>query len=146
MTKATTKEMVMVDRIMGRDCFPWIRISDRFIPKPKSTTAYCRIFFEVKVTPPLHQSFFLRNSASTMPMRIANTGPPTTGSQFPSSHAGTAMPRHNKIPGPYFFTIAIIIKAFLKSLFAGIKEYYNRYFLLVKIIIIYLLINIYYNY
>ena len=43
------------------------------------------------------------SSTITMPIRMANTGPPTTSKRFPSSHAGTAITRQSKIPHAYFF-------------------------------------------
>ena len=49
--KATTREVVMVDRMMGRDWSPTLAISDRFRPKPSRITAYCKIFLEVKAMP-----------------------------------------------------------------------------------------------
>ena len=44
-------DVAIVETITGSDCAPRRSISDKFIPKPKRTTAHCKIFFEVKVTP-----------------------------------------------------------------------------------------------
>ena len=43
-----------------------------------------------------------QKSVSVIPIKIANTGPPTTGAACPSSHAGTAMARHSSSPRPFF--------------------------------------------
>ena len=48
---AITRDMVMVVQIMGRDWAPTLAISERFRPKPRRITAYCRIFLEVKAMP-----------------------------------------------------------------------------------------------
>ena len=45
-TKAMTREVVMVQMMMGRDWRPVSRITDRFRPKPRRMTAYCRTFLE----------------------------------------------------------------------------------------------------
>ena len=50
-TKAITSETVMVVQMMGRESAPTLAISDRFSPKPRRITAYCRIFLEVKAMP-----------------------------------------------------------------------------------------------
>ena len=50
-TKAVSREMEMVDKITGSDCFPFARISDRFMPNPNKITAYCNIFLDVYVMP-----------------------------------------------------------------------------------------------
>ena len=44
---AMIRDVAIVDTMIGRDCFPFARISVRFMPKPKKTTAACRIFFDV---------------------------------------------------------------------------------------------------
>lgn len=46
-TYAITKDVVMVARIIGRDCAPVCNTTDRFSPKPNRITAYCNIFLEV---------------------------------------------------------------------------------------------------
>lgn len=50
-TNAIIKDVLIVPKIIGRDCFPVSKMTDKFSPNPKSTTAYCRIFFDVKVMP-----------------------------------------------------------------------------------------------
>ena len=52
---------------------------------------------------------FFQNSVSTMPIRMENTGPPTTGTACPSSHAGIAMHRHSSIPAPFFLIKSIVL-------------------------------------
>ena len=44
---AMIREVAIVERMIGSDCFPLARISVRFMPKPKKTTAAWRIFFDV---------------------------------------------------------------------------------------------------
>ena len=106
-TKATMSEMEMVERMMGSDCFPLAKISERFMPKPSSTTAYCNTFLEVNATPLWHQSLRGITSVMTMPIRMANTGPPTTGSHCPSAQAGSAMKRHSAMPGAVRLIVSI---------------------------------------
>ena len=50
-TQAMMREVAMVDKIMGSDCFPVSRTTDKFRPNPSRITAYCRIFFDTKVIP-----------------------------------------------------------------------------------------------
>ena len=50
---ATTREVVIVDKITGREALPTLPMVARFNPKPSSTTAVCSIFFDVKDTPDL---------------------------------------------------------------------------------------------
>ena len=109
--KAISSEVEMVARMIGRDCLPFWRISVRFIPKPSSTTAACRIFLEVKVMPGWMESFFFSSRVSSIPARIANTGPPTTGTSLPRNHAGTAIARHSSNPAQFFCR-----KVFMKRL------------------------------
>ena len=45
--KATTREVVMVETMMGREVRPTRATSVMFMPKPSSTTASCRIYLEV---------------------------------------------------------------------------------------------------
>ncbi|MPN29898.1 hypothetical protein SDC9_177352 [bioreactor metagenome] len=51
MIYAKMSDVAIVDIIIGSDCAPTRKISDRFMPKPRSTTAHCSIFFDVKLTP-----------------------------------------------------------------------------------------------
>ena len=41
------REVEIVARMMGSDCFPFARISVRFMPNPRNTTAAWSIFFDV---------------------------------------------------------------------------------------------------
>ena len=59
MTKATIKDVLIVQIIMGRDCTPVFRITFRFNPKPKRITAHCRIFFDVNFIPASKEDLFL---------------------------------------------------------------------------------------
>ena len=102
--KAMTSEVVMVDKMMGSDFRPVSSTTLRLRPKPSSTTAACSSFLEVKLTPGCRRVLSLRNRVSSMPARMANTGPPTTGIHFPSSHAGTARRRHSRIPRTFCLT------------------------------------------
>lgn len=99
--KATIREVLIVERIIGKDWNPVDAITDRFIPKPKRITAYCRIFFEVKEIPGLRLSLFFINNVIIIPKRIENTGPPITGTSSPNIHAGTAISMHSKIPDQF---------------------------------------------
>ena len=101
-TKAMTSEMVIVLTIIGSDCFPVSTMTCRFKPKPSSTTAHCRIFFDVNLIPASNGALFLRNIAITMPAMIAITAPPIIGNMFPKNHDGTAMHRQIKIPFQFF--------------------------------------------
>lgn len=95
--------MAIVVRIIGNDCRPVEAMTDRFMPKPSNITAYWRIFFEVKEIPGFSLHLSLIRSVRTMPSKIEKTGPPTTGTSPPSSQAGTAIERHNAMPGPFVF-------------------------------------------
>ena len=50
-----------------------------------------------------------------MPMRIANTGPPITGTAWPRNQDGTAIARQSRSPAPFFFKK--FIDDFLHSFF-----------------------------
>ena len=106
--KAITSDVVMVERMIGRDCFPFARISVRFIPNPRNTTAVCRIFLDVKLIPGEKTVLSVRIRVTIIPIRIEKTGPPTTGTAFPSSHDGMAISRHKSRPAPFF------LKKFIK--------------------------------
>ena len=92
----------MVEAMIGRDCSPVWAITDRLRPKPSRITAYCRIFFEVKLMPAVSGARARRNGVMAIPSRMENTGPPTTGARFPRNQAMIAMLRHSAIPGRYF--------------------------------------------
>ena len=106
----------MVQMMMGRDCFPVCSTTFRFRPKPSSTTAVWRIFFEVKPTPGLQAAPGVQSRAMTMPMTMENTGPPMTGTSLPSSHEGTAMARHTAMPGRCFLMVCIRFLIYSRSL------------------------------
>ena len=53
--------------------------SAKFKPNPSRMTAYCRIFFEVKVMPWLVRSRRFHTSAMAMPAKMPKTGPPISG-------------------------------------------------------------------
>ena len=57
-----------------------------------------------------------------MPMRMANTGPPTTSNRWPSSQAGTAITRQIRMPSAFFLTNSII--RFLSLLTIGVVSYH----------------------
>ena len=109
-TKAMTSEVVMVAMMIGSDCWPFARISARFMPKPSRMTAYWRIFFDVYFTPgssAVRKLPSFTNSAMTMPMSMAKTGPPTTGANVPRRAAGMAMAKQNTRPAKFFLTISM---------------------------------------
>lgn len=109
---ARISDVAIVETMIGRDCAPSLRISAKFMPKPSSTTAHCRIFLEVKLIPGWKESFLLIKSASTIPIRIANTGPPTTGRSLPRKNAGKAITRHKIIPLQFVFKNFIPLPTF----------------------------------
>ena len=102
-TKAITRAVVIVVRIIGSDCFPFSSMSVRFMPNPRRITAYWRIFLEVYFTPGSRAGCSFKRRARHIPMRMAKTGPPTTGSHLPKSQAGTAISRQKPIPKACFF-------------------------------------------
>ena len=108
-TNDTISEVPMVETMIGSDCAPTFAISDRLRPKPSRITAYCSTFFDVKPMPGCTLVLFFQNSVSTMPIRMENTGPPTTGTACPSSHAGIAMHRHSSSPAPFFLIKSIVL-------------------------------------
>ena len=52
--------------------------------------------------PGLQDAPGVQNRAISIPMRMEKTGPPITGTSFPSSQEGTAMARHTARPGIFF--------------------------------------------
>src|SRR5574344_138875 len=103
-TNDVTSETVMVTTMTGSDCLPFARIAEIFMPNPSRMTAYWSIFFEVNAMPPLSTSFFLSTRAMHMPKRIANTGPPTTGTSLPRKYDGVAITAQNTMPGTFSFS------------------------------------------
>ncbi len=49
--KAITSDVVMVERMIGRDCFPFAGISVRFIPNPKEYNGCLQDLLDVKLIP-----------------------------------------------------------------------------------------------
>ena len=100
--------VAMVVRMIGRLSAPTAAIWARFNPKPSRMTAYCSTFFAVKPMPSctMPRAGCFHQRAMTMPMRMANTGPPTTGSASPRNQQGMAMAAHRPTPGATFFTFA----------------------------------------
>ena len=100
-TKATIREVAIVERIIGSEVRPTLPIVARLSPKPSRITAYCRIFFEVKAIPSVKASFFLIISDKIIPAMIAITGAPITssaGTNITRSQEGTAIARQSSIP------------------------------------------------
>ncbi len=107
---ATIKDIPIVIIIIGKDCPPVCTTTERFIPKPNKTTAYCNIFLEVKFIPLCKDFFSLKKIAIIIPIIIANTAPPITGNKLPSIHDGTLIARQNKTPFQFSF-INVITQA-----------------------------------
>lgn len=105
----------MVETIIGRDIEPTFAISERLSPKPRRITAYCRIFFEVKVIPPAKASFFLIIRVSIIPATIAKTGAPTTGRALPKNQHGIEIIRHKSMPGIFCLICIISITPLCKT-------------------------------
>ena len=78
-TNATMSAVAMVETITGSDWAPTRTTSAKFKPNPSRMTAYCRIFFEVKVMPWLVRSRRFHTSAMAMPAKMPKTGPPISG-------------------------------------------------------------------
>ena len=83
---AATKEIIraveIVDRIISSDDFPTTIISPRLSPKPKRTTASCKIFFDVNFIPDSKDSGLLK-LFKIIPKSMPKTGPPITGNFLP---------------------------------------------------------------
>ena len=84
-TNATTSAVQMVVTMMGSDSQPVCAITPRFRPKPKSTTAVCRTYFEVKPIPLFRRVRSRRNKATMTPMAMPKIGPPTMVTRRPSA-------------------------------------------------------------
>ena len=129
--KAISSEVEMVHRMMGRDCLPVSSTTLRLSPNPSSTTAACSTFLETKVTPGLNASFGDQNSAMTMPMRIENTAPPTTGTSLPSSQAGIEMARHTPRPGSSCLIFCTKKDSFLSEMLRKAGAFCRKTFLII---------------
>ena len=62
--------------------------------------------------PDLAALWSFQKRAMTMPIKMANTGPPTTWNRCPSSQAGTAITRQARIPRAFFLTNSMICVPF----------------------------------
>ena len=91
----------MVERIMGKDCFPICNTTPRFRPKPSNTTADCKIFLEVNVNPTFNRLLSLTRGTNIIPINKAKTAPPTRGKCCPNHWLTKAIPRQIPIPGMY---------------------------------------------
>ena len=87
--------------MIGRLCQPVARMTERFRPKPKKTTAVCRMYLDVKEIPLLTFVRSLRNWPATMPRRMEMIGPPMMGKVFPKNQDGRAMTRQSAMPGSF---------------------------------------------
>ena len=72
--------------------------------------------------PDLAAFWSFQNRAIIMPIRMANTGPPTTSNRCPSSQAGTAITRQIRMPRAFFLTNSMI--RFLSLLTVGVVSYH----------------------
>ena len=104
MIHASTSDVVIVQRIIGKDCLPVSKITPKFIPNPSNTTAVCKTILEVHLIPASAFCLSFQNIAIIIPARIAMTAPPMTGNIFPMIHDGIAIKRQTKMPFPYLFT------------------------------------------
>ena len=102
MINAVTNDVIIVHKIIGKDCKPVLKITFKFSPNPKRITAYCNIFLDVNFIPPEKIPFSLKNIATSIPSSIAITAPPIMGNSFPKIHDGIAIKRHNPMPGAFF--------------------------------------------
>ena len=100
--KEIISDVAIVDTIIGRDWAPVCKTVERLSPKPSRTTAYCKIFFEVKLIPGARADLSLINIVIIIPKAMANTGPPiiepATGIYLAIKSASTAMARHKTKP------------------------------------------------
>ena len=63
-------------------------------------TAHWRIFLEVNLIPEAKGAFSFRNSARSIPNKIAMTAPPMRGKRRPRNQEGTARSRQSRRPFP----------------------------------------------
>ena len=109
---ATTSDVLIVQMIIGNDCFPVCKITPRFMPNPRSTTAVCKIVFDVHLMPASALPFSFQNKVRIIPRRMAKMAPPTIGNIFPRSQEGTAIARQTKIPAPFCFIKFMVLPLF----------------------------------
>ena len=108
-TNAIIKDVLIVPKMIERDCFPVSNMTDKFIPNPKRTTAYCRIFFDVKVMPSCKRDLSFKNNVISIPARIPKTGPPTMGNKFPKNQQGIDIAKHR--PNPFHILLICVKNA-----------------------------------
>ena len=95
---ATIKAIEIVAIIIGNDCIPVFKITFKFKPKPRKTTAICKMYFDVKLMPFSKLSFFVHITEISIPEIIAIIGPPIMGKVLPIIKEGIAIIRQNIIP------------------------------------------------
>ena len=98
-TAAVISDAEMVDRITGSDITPTWANCVSGNPKPSSTTAVCRIFFDANLMPGPAAPFSFQNVPMTMPSKMANTAPPTSGTAWPRNQQTTAIRALTAMPG-----------------------------------------------
>ena len=98
-TAAVISEAEMVDRMTGSDMAPTWANCVSGNPKPSSTTAVCRIFFDANFMPGPAAPFSFQNVPMTMPSKMANTAPPTSGTAWPRNQQTTAIRALAAMPG-----------------------------------------------
>ena len=98
-TAAVISDAEMVARITGNDKAPTCANCVSGKPNPSSTTAVCKIFFEANLMPGPATPLFFHTVAITMPSKIANTAPPTSGTAWPRNQQMTAMAADTATPG-----------------------------------------------
>ena len=91
----------MVERMIGKDCFPVCNTTPRFRPKPSNTTADCKIFLEVNVNPTFNRSLSFTRGTNIIPINKAKMAPPTRGKRCPNHWLARAIPPQIPIPGMY---------------------------------------------
>ena len=98
-TAAVISDAEMVDRITGSDITPTWANCVSGSPKPSSTTAVCRIFFDANLMPGPAAPFCFQNVPMAMPRKMANTAPPTSGTAWPRNQQTTAIRALTAMPG-----------------------------------------------
>lgn len=124
-TNAMIRDVLIVLRMMGSDCLPVSKTTDRFSPNPKSTTAYCSIFLDVNVMPGCKLDLSFKNSVISIPDRIPKTGPPTMGNRFPNNQQGMDIAKHRANPFQIFLICVKIVPPFISTgvLLLALTEY-----------------------
>ena len=99
---ATIKATDIVAIIIGKDWIPVCKITFKFNPNPKRTTAAWRTYLDVKLIPSSNLSFLCHTSEINIPNMIAIIGPPITGNIFPNTKDGMAIIKQTITPYEYF--------------------------------------------